>query len=63
LKGGDTVYAVVYLRNGVGSFATVMKTDTLQAKLRKYFSAGWKVYVASMRINSYAAAKALAATL
>jgi hypothetical protein len=57
------VYAVVHLRNGVGKFSVVMRTDTLQAKLRKYYSAGWKVFVATMLFDSYAAAKALAATL
>ena len=57
------MYAVMYLRNGVGSFAMVMKSDTLQAKLRKYYTAGWKVYIATMLLNNYAAAKALAATL
>ena len=62
-KGGDTVYAVVHLRNGVGSFTTVFRADSLATKVKKYFSAGWTVYVGKTLFNDYSVAKAVAARL
>ena len=57
------MYSVVYLRNHVGAYATVFRTDTLKTKVAKYCRAGWEVFVSTMTFDSYVEAKALAATL